>query len=1010
MTAETNRPSNTPEDIPDKWLEKWPVKQRANIRAVTPWGYIVNPDNRLEAIPDWNLVRILYKGCDYLEEGHSLREVCNWIESETGKTISHQGLSNIWKRLVKGEAKSERRKKLNSRKRQNAPKTKEEKVELTLKRRLAGSKRSLTVSKKRFEEFKQSVEPEEPPRVELPPVGISDGLDFDAVPTTPDVQVVFRPNPGPQTEFLAAPEQEVLYGGAAGGGKLVRRGGVVLTPFGFRKIEDLKVGDRINAIDGTTQMIIQLHPWVKLTGVRVHFHDGTSTDVAWDHLWLSWRSGRLKKRPNGEREFGRESAEVIETRTLAKWLDTALKQEADGIRPYWPLIPVCEPQVFNITRRYKIGLDPYQLGYWLGDGCGCVSGSSVSFTTADHEHFEKQFGLEDLAYTPKEGNAAGSYRFNGARRKEWIASLERAKLWGTKALTKFIPDEYKYGSIEARIAVLQGLMDTDGYVDARGQAYYTSISEQLANDVMFVVQSLGGTATITSKIPKLNGVEHNEAYTLYIKLPSSITPFRLQRKVERYSSGTTDLLYRRVVKIEEIEEIEGRCITVSHPSRCYMTNDFIVTHNSYALLADPMRYFANKNFNGLILRRTNDELRELIWKSQEIYPLAFPGAKWAEKKSQWVFPSGARLWLTYLEREEDVLRYQGQAFSYVGWDELSQHATPFAFNYMRSRLRTTDPTLPVFMRATTNPGGPGHAWVKKMFIDPSPPNTSFIATDIDTGRPLVYPEGHDKAGQPLFHRRFIPAKLKDNPYLYKEGTYEANLLSLPEMQRRQLLEGDWAIAEGAAFPEFKTNTHVIDPYQIPGDWRRFRSCDFGYSSYSAVHWIAIDPNYETLVVYRELYVSKHTAKELAREILKLERGENIQYGILDSSCWHTRGQTGPSIAEEMIAEGCRWRPSDRTAGARVAGRNRLHELLKVDEDTGKPGILFFNHCRQIIADLQVIPNDPKGSDDIDPRYASDHAYDSIRYAIMSRPRGRSPWDFGNAPVPTWTPADPVMGY
>jgi len=297
-----------------------------------------------------------------------------------------------------------------------------------------------------------------------------------------------------------------------------------------------------------------------------------------------------------------------------------------------------------------------------------------------------------------------------------------------------------------------------------------------------------------------------------------------------------------------------------------------------------------------------------------------------------------------------------------------------------------------------------------MFIDPAPSNKSFVATDIETGSPLTYPEGHAKAGQPLFYRRFIPATLKDNPYLYSEGAYEANLLSLPEMQRRQLLEGDWAIAEGAAFPEFRVSQHVIEPYEIPADWRRFRSCDFGYSSYSAVHWLAIDPNYETLVVYRELYVSKHTARELAREILRLERGDSILYGVLDSSCWHTRGQTGPSIAEEMISEGCKWRPSDRTAGARVAGRNRLHELLKVDEETGKPGIMFFNHCRQIISDLQVIPNDPKGSDDIDSRYASDHSYDSIRYAIMSRPRGRSPWDFGGTPAPTWVPADPVMGY
>ena len=432
---------------------------------------------------------------------------------------------------------------------------------------------------------------------------------------------------------------------------------------------------------------------------------------------------------------------------------------------------------------------------------------------------------------------------------------------------------------------------------------------------------------------------------------------------------------------------------------------------SYALLADPMRYFNNSNFSGLILRRTNDELRELIWKSQELYPKIYPEAKWQEKKSQWIFPSGGKLWMTYLERDEDVLRYQGLSFSYIAFDELTQYATPFAWNYMRSRLRSTDPTLPLFQRATTNPGGRGHGWVKKMFVDPAPGNIKFAATDIDTGKTLTFPEGHEKEGQPLFYRRFIPATLKDNPYLMKDGQYEANLLALPEMQRRQLLEGDWAVADGAAFPEFKQSVHVCEPFDIPPDWRRFRSCDYGYSSYSAVHWFAIDPSYETLYVYRELYVSKHTGKDLAQAVLEAEKGESIQYGILDSSCWHNRGQIGPSIAEEMISIGCRWRPSDRSAGARVAGKNRFHEVLKVDPVTETAGIIFFNTCRQIIADLPVIPSDPKGSDDIDPRHASDHTYDSVRYGIMSRPKAFSPFDMGQGvPIQRYTPSDTRFGY
>lgn len=428
---------------------------------------------------------------------------------------------------------------------------------------------------------------------------------------------------------------------------------------------------------------------------------------------------------------------------------------------------------------------------------------------------------------------------------------------------------------------------------------------------------------------------------------------------------------------------------------------------SYALIADPLRYFGNKNFNGLILRRTNDELRELIWKSQELYPRAWPGARFSTKSSSWTFPSGAHLWFTYLERDEDVLRYQGQAFTYIGFDELTQHATPFAWDYMRSRLRTTDPTLPVYMRATTNPGGPGHSWVKRMFIDPSPANKAFTATDIDTGEPLVFPEGHAKAGQPLFKRKFIQARLSDNPY-YADGQYEANLLSLPEAQRRRLLDGDWTVADGAAFSEFRMSLHVCEPFEIPRLWTKFRSCDFGYSERqaSAVHWYAIEPSTGILYVYRELYINKKTGSQLAQMILDLERGESISYGVLDSSVWSVRGQTGPTIAEEMIRLGCRWRPSDRSAGSRISSKNRLHELLRVDPLTGKPGIIFFDTCRQIISDLPVIPMS-KTDDDIDRRYPSDHAYDSIRYGIQSRPATVEDWGRSES---RYEPSDRRFGY
>jgi hypothetical protein len=295
------------------------------------------------------------------------------------------------------------------------------------------------------------------------------------------------------------------------------------------------------------------------------------------------------------------------------------------------------------------------------------------------------------------------------------------------------------------------------------------------------------------------------------------------------------------------------------------------------------------------------------------------------------------------------------------------------------------------MRATTNPGGIGHAWVKKMFIDPAPPNTAFWATDIESGEVLRFPSGHSKAGQPLFKRRFIPASLFDNPYLAESGDYEAMLLSLPEHQRKQLLEGNWDVNEGAAFPEFNRQIHVVEPFKIPKSWTKFRACDYGYGSFTGVVWFAVTPT-EQLVVYRELYCSKVTATDLADMVLDAEADDgSIRYGVLDSSLWHKRGDTGPSLAEQMNAKGCRWRPSDRSRGSRVAGKNELHRRLQVDEYTEEPRLVFFSTCTNCVAQIPGIPLDKRNPEDVDTN-AEDHLYDAIRYGIMTRPRS-SLWDF-----------------
>ena len=272
---------------------------------------------------------------------------------------------------------------------------------------------------------------------------------------------------------------------------------------------------------------------------------------------------------------------------------------------------------------------------------------------------------------------------------------------------------------------------------------------------------------------------------------------------------------------------------------------------SYAMLVDPLRYAHKKAHRALILRRSMPELRELIDKSRELYPQAFPGCKFREVEKVWNFPSGAKIEFGFLERDADVYRYQGQAYSWIGFDEITHLPTEFGWNYLASRLRTTDPEIKTYLRCTANPGGVGAHWVKKRYVDSNSPNESFIGDD-------------------GLSRKFIPARLTDNPYLAKDGIYEQMLMSLPPVQRKQLLEGNWDVNEGAAFVEFDPDIHIVAPFSIPITWERIKGIDYGYASESACIWGAMDKVDGTLIIYRELYRKGLTGYDLGCIITDME--------------------------------------------------------------------------------------------------------------------------------------------
>ena len=409
---------------------------------------------------------------------------------------------------------------------------------------------------------------------------------------------------------------------------------------------------------------------------------------------------------------------------------------------------------------------------------------------------------------------------------------------------------------------------------------------------------------------------------------------------------------------------------------------------SYAMLVDPLRYAHKKAHRALILRRSMPELREMIDKSRELYPQAFPGAKFREVEKLWNFPSGAKIEFGFLERDADVYRYQGQAYSWIGFDEITHLPTEFSWNYLASRLRTTDPEIKTYLRCTANPGGVGSSWVKKRYIEPEESNKSFVGTDGLT-------------------RKFIPAKLADNPYLSEDGVYEQMLNSLPPIQRRQLLEGNWDVAEGAAFVEFDPDAHIITPFEIPLSWERVKGIDYGYASESCCLWGTIDMNDGTLIIYRELYKKGLTGEELGSIITDMEMVDPFSVnGVLDTAAWARTGTTGPTVGEALLRAGHKLRRADKN---RVQGKIQIHEYLKVRE-SGRPKLQIFNTCPNLIRELQSIPLSKTNPEDVDT-HASDHAYDALRYMIMSRPRMESPLErLRGIKRDIFKPSDSTFGY
>jgi hypothetical protein len=398
--------------------------------------------------------------------------------------------------------------------------------------------------------------------------------------------------------------------------------------------------------------------------------------------------------------------------------------------------------------------------------------------------------------------------------------------------------------------------------------------------------------------------------------------------------------------------------------------------------------------NILVLRRTLGELEgSIILKMLEWYPREI--CKYNSSKHVWEIkiPGRAvsRIWCGYCEQENDVYRYQGKEFEIIYMDEAT-HFTYTQFKYLKSRNRTSNQEalrlgLRPQMKLTTNPGGVGHVWVKKRFIDIGEWEQTHDVQERDDEDNLLFVRG-----KPVMTRRiFVPAKLSDNKYI--DDDYEAKLMTMEEKLRRQLLDGDWDAVEGQFFGEFSRAVHVVKPFPIPHEWMRFRMMDEGYNDPFVCLWAALDHE-GNMFIYREFVKTKLLSSEQADKVNELTGSEKISYTVGDTSFWNKGKTDGKSPAEVFIEKGI---PMIQATKERVNGWKRIREWLYVYEDTDpvtgetfpNARLKIFDTCKHLIEALPAMIIDEKNPEDIED-HPLDHTPDALRYGLMSRPQPPKP--------------------
>lgn len=359
------------------------------------------------------------------------------------------------------------------------------------------------------------------------------------------------------------------------------------------------------------------------------------------------------------------------------------------------------------------------------------------------------------------------------------------------------------------------------------------------------------------------------------------------------------------------------------------------------------------NMKALFLRRIQKSAKESL---EDVIRRVFTYTPYTMTNNGVTLDNGSRLVIGGYKDANDIDKYLGIEYDIIIVEECTQ-ITEDKMMKLRGSLRTSKMTWRPRIYLSTNADGVGLAWFKKMFIEPS------------------------RAGTETITRFFDVTNIK-NPFINDE--YEAWLDRLTGALRKAWRDGDWDAFAGMAFPMWNHEAHVIEPFEIPVEWPRWRAIDEGFAAPMCCLWFTRDPSTRRQYVYRELYQAELTLKQQAERINDMTLpNEKILFTYADPAMWQRRNAQGRvySAADEYKAHGIELTKADND---RISGKRKVDGLLSIAPD-GEPGTQFFSHCENIITQLANLARDKQNPEDVDTT-AEDHAYDAYRYGQTNERR------------------------